>query len=367
MLGRIWFLILLLSAPLATFAQNNSLKSPNVSANTLFLYRNSNFHQEDADETRNGVDLREAELMFSSDVDPYSRLSLLLSVHPNYKFNATSGKVEQTWAVEPEEVFAETDQIPGVTIKAGKFKAAFGKHNQLHTHAYPFIDAPLANSKLLGEEGLNDAGVSAAGLLPVAWFSEITAQYLRGAGENAEFSSPTSGDGVGVGHWKNLLDLSDALTMEIGASVAKGGNATGGSTSLYGGDLTFKWRPVTGGKYHSAIAAAEFIHRDMQQSGIADETGKGLALWGQFQFAERWASNVRYETLDVHNSVNPDLPNLLTTKECFGLTFNATEFSAFRLEYDMAHGPANAKGSNNEKTVYLQANFTIGAHPAHSY
>ena len=160
MMVRTWFLGLLLAAPVVTFAQSNSLKSPNVSANTLFLYRNSNFHQEDSDETRNGFDLREAELMFFADVDPYSRFSVLLSVHPDYKYDAATGKVEQSWAVEPEEVFAESDQIPGVTMRAGKFKAAFGKHNQLHTHSYPFIDAPLANSKLLGEEGLNDAGVS---------------------------------------------------------------------------------------------------------------------------------------------------------------------------------------------------------------
>ena len=58
-----------------------------------------------------------------------------------------------------------------------------GKHNQLHTHAFPFILAPLINLNLLGDEGLSDVGFSTAILLPAtSWFSELTLQYIRGEG-----------------------------------------------------------------------------------------------------------------------------------------------------------------------------------------
>lgn len=239
----------------SAFAQNASaLKTPYISANGLFLYRNSNFSKEDDATERNGMDLQEAELQIYADVDPYSRFSLLMSMEPEYSTDVATGKVTESWSFTPEEAFAELLQIPSTTIKIGKFKAAFGKSNLLHTHAYPFVDAPLVNTTLLGDEGLNDVGVSAAVLLPTNWFSELTLQYLRGEGENEEFNSPTPGDGVELAHWKNLWDLSDALTFEVGLSYAGGTNQLGTTTQLSGADLTFKWRPASGGKYQSWIA-----------------------------------------------------------------------------------------------------------------
>lgn len=361
-----------LLSPVTAFAQSNSLKTPNVSGDALFLYRNSNFNKENTSTERNGMDLQEAELAFYSDVDPYSRLSMLFSAHPDYQLNATTGKVEEKWAFEPEELFVESDHVAGVTFKIGKFKAAFGKHNTLHTHAFPFVDEPLINSTLLGGEGLNDVGVSAATLFPLPWFSELTAQYLRGEGENTEFSSPTPGDGVGLGRWKNLWDLNDDLTMEAGASYARGNNSLGGVTSLEGCDLTFKWRPASGGRYHSGILAFEFIDRVQEQKGTTREHGYGLVNWVQYQFAERWAAKARYETLQVSGSdplVNTAnaLPNDLTSKISAALQFDATEFSFFRLEYATSHGPRQPNGETTEQKIYLQANFTIGSHPAHSY
>lgn len=349
----------------------NSLKSPNVSANALFLYRNSNFSKEGTSTVRNGADIQEAEVAFYSDVDPYSRLNLLLSVHPEYTLNTTTNKVSQEWKVEPEEAYAESDHIPSTAVRIGKFKAALGKHNQLHTHAYPFVDAPIVNTALLGDEGLNDVGVSAAVLLPFSWFSEITGQYLRGEGENAEFKSSTPNDAVGVGHWKNLWDLSDALTMELGASYAGGNNSLRGNTTLMGADLTFKWRPTSGGKYHSWILASEYIARKLEQPTSTTEKGAGFNVWGQYQFAERWAFLARYDHLKVEGSdtaVNPNaLANIYTDKYSSALVFNASEFSSYRLEYNHAIGPVSATGESLEQKIYLQANFTIGAHPAHSY
>jgi hypothetical protein len=47
--------------------------------------------------------------------------------------------------------------------------------------------------------------------------------------------------------------------------------------------------------------------------------------------------------------------------------FDLTEFSFLRLEYDTLHGPAQPNGLTDEHKIYLQANFTIGSHPAHAY
>src|SRR5262249_2699654 len=149
----------------------------------LMLYSNSNrgtdtSNTSDASSPAvnpNGIRIQEAELQVFSDVDPYTKLTALLSVHQ------ATNKSTDDWQIEPEELFAETLQVPYVSLKAGKFKSRFGRHNELHTHAFPFIDAPLINTVFLGGDGLNDVGVSAAYLIPVIpWYSEITLQVLSG-------------------------------------------------------------------------------------------------------------------------------------------------------------------------------------------
>lgn len=372
---RLPYLLLALLLSSYALAQNQPLKSPSVSGNALFLYRNSNLPEDTnaaGDSVRNGINVQEAEFAFFSDVDPYSRLTMLFSVSPKYTQNATSGKYEESWSVEPEELFVESDHVPGVTLKAGKFKAAFGKHNVLHTHAFPFVDAPLINRELLGDEGLNDVGVSAAYLLPSPWFSELTAQALRGEGENDEFNSRTAGDVIGVGRWKNLWDLCADMTLEFGTSYARGSNALEGATTLMGGDLTLKWRPAVGGKYRSGILGAEFIDRMVQRKTGTDGHGQGVSVWTAYQFSQRWLAKLRYETLQTNDSpeavsTTSDLVNGLTTKVSTQLQFDATEFSFFRLEYSTAHSPVRANGLDTEHKIYLQAGFTIGAHPAHQY
>lgn len=242
-----------------------AIATPDIGVNALILYHNSNFHQADMnpaalDTNPNGLNLQEAEISFKADVDPYNKLSLLLSVSPEYSTDGTT--VTQGWLIEPEEVFAENSSIDSVSLKLGKFKAAFGKHNTLHPHAYIFVEAPLINTRLLGNEGLNDVGISAASLLPVNWYSEMTLQALRGKGENEQFNSPSPSENVALAHWKNLFDLSDELTFEVGASYATGQNSFKHKTDLIGADFTFKWRPTKGGKYSSFLWATEYISRN---------------------------------------------------------------------------------------------------------
>lgn len=351
------------------FMQKALALTPNISANALFLYRNSNQAKTNTSTTRNGVDIQEAELAVYSDVDPYSRLNMIVTLHPEYTANTTG--VDQKWKVEPEELYADLTQIPSANMRLGKFKAAFGKHNQMHSHAFFFVDSPLPNAAMLTEDGFNDVGASAAVLLPVHWFSEVTAQAFRGEGDNLEFNSPTPNDFVALGHWKNLLDISEAATFELGLSGMKGKNSIGGDTNVIGTDLTFKWRPVSGGKYHSWLLSSEIMRRRLQQPSIKTERSSGFYVMGQYQFAERWASLLRYETLSVSNadsSVNTNaLLNGDSRRYAAGIHFDATEFSSYKAEYSYKQSPPLTSANKFERKFYVQANFTIGAHPAHSY
>lgn len=324
--------------------------NPDISANFLGLYQNSTGLSDDRTVVpHNGFTLQEAELQFTADVDPYLRAVALLA------FKQENGSVE--YGVDPEEVYLETISVPGVTLKAGKFKMAVGRHNLLHTHAFPFIDAPLIQQRLLGDEGLNDNGISAAALIPAKWYSEMTLQGFSLSNTDM-FGSPRSGDIGGLIHLKNLWDLSADSTLEFGATGASGKNELDNVASLWGVDLTYKWRPSDGGKYSSYSWSTEFLSGNRR--GRVGENLGGIATWFQFQFDQRWWFQARYEYLGLpHADTTP-----YQIKETILLGFFPSEFSGIRLQVDNVTTQGISK---DEQKIALQYNVSIGAHPAHAY
>ncbi len=357
------YFIALVVLSLNSQAQVPSSSNPAMGINALMLYKNSNRGNDALSEQRNGLDLQEAEMQFSSDVDPYWRFVSTFSVHQDVTVDAKTTPPTRTahYVIEPEEAFAESLDFRSVTVRVGKFKAAFGKHNTLHTHAFAFIDAPLMSTQLLGDEGLNDTGLSAAVLLPFSWFSEVSLQALSGQGEGLDyFHSPSANSSVGVAHLKNLFDLSEELTFEVGLSGATGENSMKEKTNLRGADLTFKWRQD---KSHALIWSTELIGRDRNQA--TNERGKGFASWVQWQSSQRWWTQVRGEYLEMKNqdpaatSMVPDFQK----KQSFLIGFIPSEFSGIRLQYDRLDDGSEKP----EQKIALQFNYSIGAHPAHAY
>jgi len=354
--------------------------NPDVSANVLGLYRNGNRGNDAHDEAPNGFSLQEVELQFSADVDPFFRATAILGIHREHSHaeeheeeEATAAEEEEEeegeaheehehgeagYTIEPEEAFIETIALPVVAVKAGKFYTALGKHNTLHTHAFPFIDAPLANQRLLGDHGLNDVGVSVATLLPAPWFSELTVQGL--SGESELFASENANEMLYVGRFRNLFELSDALTFDLGVSGATGENETNDQSTLAGADVTVKWRPVEGGKYSSLSWTTEFLQAD--QGGAADDVdGKrgGVGSWVQWQFAQRWWVQARAEQFGIPKPDYAEVEN----KQSYLIGFFPSEFSALRAQYDRLDDGAG----DPEERFSLQMNVSIGAHPAHAY
>ena len=327
--------------------------NPGVSLNALTLYKQS--RQEDGFESTqpNGFLLQEVELQFLADVDPYLRASAALSIHPQDSTGTSSS--EPRYAIDPEEVFVETTSIPYVTFKAGRFHAALGRHNLLHTHAFPFIDAPLINQELLGGEGLTETGLSISALAPTPWFLELTTQGFQGQ-SSALFGNPDSSPFASVSRLRSALDLSDDFTMDLGLSQAIGKNSYHTQTKVVGADLTFKWRPSVGGKYSAFVLGAEYL-----EGVIPDRPSRshllGFSTYVQYQFAQRWWVQARSEGMT---------DRILGTKEkkySALLGFFPSEFSGVRLQLDH-HLNADSKIQNR---VYLQGNYTIGAHLAHTY
>jgi hypothetical protein len=339
--------LFVLSFVLLSFDAYAKNANPDLSTNVLALARSATDGKSPTHDAPDGFHLQEVELRFTSNIDAYFKGAALLSVE----------REDGEYKIDPEETYVETISLPSVTLKMGKFYAAVGRHNELHTHAFPFIDAPITNLRLLGEEGLNEVGISAAYLLPTSWYSEIKAQGF--SSENTTlFNSGIRNNLTGVFLAKNLWDLSSASTMEIDLSFARGNNSFEAVSSLYNAALTMKWRPVQESRARSVSWTTEYMQTQRSNAPTNARAG-GLSSWLQWQFAQRWWIQGRGEYLGL-----PKMETGVERKASALLGFVPTEYSAIRLQYDRVNNDAREKPENR---IALQLNVSMGAHPAHEY
>lgn len=312
--------------------------NPSIGVNSLFLYQNSTETSEE-----DGMDIQEMELQFVSDVDSYYIVNALLAIHPE----------DGEFHLEPEEAFLETTAIPAVTFRVGKFRMGLGKHNQMHTHAYPFVDAPLTQETFLGEEGLQETGVSAQYLAPFPWYTAVNLQVVQGDNEDL-FNANHKDNYAYLARLVNLFEVSENSTIELSFSGATGNNDNQSeltnTTTLVGSDLTFKYKPS---KYKSFIWSTEYLQRQK------DTLESGIFSYIQNQMSHRWFLGLRYGKLGITEDDGSD-------KERVSLisSFVSSEFSAIRTQYNYINDKANRE---EEHVLLVQFNMSIGAHPAHQY
>jgi hypothetical protein len=346
-------------APQPTAAKSGlSALNPAISVNALFLGGGSSSPRKTSELTgldfHNGFNFQEAEFQFTADVDPYWKANLILGI-------------DRTGETELEEGYVTSTQLPydllpaNTGLKLGKFFAAFGKHNQLHAHQFPFIDSPLVSQSVFGAEGLKEPGLGVDYLLPTPWFSELTLQAMAGENDGLfRLTEETKRRGAYLGRWKNFFDLSDSTTLEVGNSYVAGKNSDPGHrlSQAIGLDLTMKWRPLRQATEKGLIWQSEYIYFLRERDGAPATRGGGLYSSLQYQFARRWWIQGRYDLLGVPRSDEGRKHRWSTL-----LAFAPSEFSAVRLQHSYTTqqfgGPVNQ--------FLLQFNFTIGSHPAHQY
>jgi hypothetical protein len=126
----------------------------------------------------------------------------------------------------------------------------------------------VTRNLVVGEDGINDVGFSAARLIPVPKiFLEATGQVFRGDSDEL-FRSNKRGDLSYVGHLRGYQDIIDNTNIDLGASYSQGHNASGllddvdvgrFRTTLWGADATYRWRPLQRSIYHSFVGRTELI------------------------------------------------------------------------------------------------------------
>ncbi|HET9869500.1 MAG TPA: hypothetical protein VFR02_03245 [bacterium] len=307
-----------------------------------------------------GPAFQEAELSVISTVDPTWTLT------GNFTFDAESGLAE--------EAFATTDSVPNVLLKVGEIRAAFGKHGTLHTHAFPFIQAPIVMANTIGEEGFKDAGIEAAWMTPLPWYCELTLGVYHptaaSADHNLNFNSASLDNLPWLLHLKDLVDLDDDTTLELGGSALSGMGDDGLHHAVYGADLTVRNIPLRQSNQRGWILQGEYLRKVSFADGTYNQGSDGWYASFQYRLAQEWWTGVRAE--EAFHVTPDDLTQGITENPLSGhvqrasanVTWQGSEFSALRLEYSLAK---SADSQQTDNRVMLQFNYVIGFHPPHAY
>jgi hypothetical protein len=343
-------------APAAAVPAGSNLLNPNVSVIGWFQAEGGDESDEVGTQT---FALKEAELGFQANVDPYSRADFFISVNPED-------------GIDLEEGYLSLLTLPaGLTAKLGKFRSNFGKFNRTHPPETPFADRPLAAERFLGEEGLSAVGLSVSWLVPVPAYLNLDAEVTTTPDriDVPAFEAFRGQDLMYLSRLSTFFDLGEATNFTLGASVANGANGFAGPdttlpgpgadalrATMVGADITFRWKNPRRAIYRSLVAQAEWMQRRGERFQASDDEGSGGFAYADYQFARRWHVGARYDWAETLQGGSAD------TGALGFLTFTPSEFSLVSAQ--VRHRDI---GDDSEMTYFLKTTFNIGPHGQHPF
>ena len=333
-----------------------SLLNPNVSVIGWFQGEAGDQLKEEGTQA---FALREAELGFQANVDPYSRADFFIAVDPEE-------------GVDLEEGYLTLVSLPaGFGAKVGKFRNNFGKFNRTHPPETPFADRPLVAERFFGEEGLASMGASVSWLAPLPFYLNFDAEATN-TPESVEapaFAAYRGRDLLYVGRVSTFANFGESANLTLGVSAASGENALSLSdttnavepsrATVYGGDLTFHWKNPRRAIYRSLLAQVEWMERSAEPLGGDDVKRSGGFAMAEYQFARRWRAGGRY---DWSRSLDPAVSGT-AIGALYYVTFSPSEFSRVSLQMRTR----DLEDGSNESRYYLKTTFNIGPHGAHPF
>ncbi|BCS53212.1 TonB-dependent receptor [Geobacter sp. SVR] len=330
----------------------------------------------------NGFNIDAAELFLFAPVDPYFNLYVNIPINEE--------------GVELEEAYFVTTSLPaGFQIKGGRFKSNTSRLNAQHPHAWDFADIALPYKAFLGSEGLGgENGVQFTWLPPLPVYTLLGIEVLQGDSNSLLFGKDDRwGPHAFSAFAKVSLDTSDNSTLYAGpwvlfgstnsGSILPADEATGntfnlrGDSALYGLEAVWKWKSgqqgvTVQGEYLYLVQNGDLTTSDPSGAPVSVERLKrhqdGAYIQALYRYG-RWRAGARYDRLELFD----DTFRVAGVQQQFSgkpwratgsLEFNPTEFSTIRAQY--THDRSDPGGRVNNEGI-LQAIFTIGAHPAHTF
>ena len=349
------------------------------------------------DPRQRGFTVQGVELSLQGAVDPYFRGAA------NIAFLLDNGG---TTGVELEEAWLETVSLPyNLQVRAGQYLTEFGRINTQHPHSWGFIDAPIVNGRLLGEDGMRNPGARISWLVPTPFYSELFFGVQNSQGGTAHSFRNDNGGNPFFGRINGTRDVkkfSDMLysaryaasfeptenqTLLGGLSAVFGPNSSGDNTDtqIYGADVYWKWKSprAHGGfpfvswqteallrRYHAGASTTVDLNGDTVLDAVPRETvtdwgAYSQVLWG---FTPGWVAGLRGDfaagdKADYEKLYGADLSRTTRWRISPNLTWYPSEFSKLRLQYN--YDQRDRIGADH--SLWLQFEFLLGAHAAHKF
>lgn len=341
--------------------------NPDISAILDFAagwYSNDHAVKSGDDPGQTGLNLQEMEVGLQATVDPYFRGDVFLTI-PNAQ------------GLEVEEAYVTSTSLPwNLQVRAGMFRAAFGRQNMQHLHLQDFTRRPTLNALLLGPDGLRAPGAEVSLLLPLPFYLLLTGEALSvsanddpGAAGVSTFGGGARKDVTWLGNLRTFIPLGENTSALLGLSFATGLTSLrpggvwtpldGHRSRLYGADLYVKWKPPNVSNTYMSLAwTTEYILREVPDFRPQNLEG---ALYSQlvWQVARRWFLGARGEIDGLPAGMY--VPREYAASG--SLTFALSEFARARL-YAEARFPS---GGDASFVSFLQIEVALGAHGAHPY
>jgi hypothetical protein len=331
-----------------------------------------------------------------------SELTLAASVDP-YFYGHLTASVSTDNEVSVEEAYFRTTALPdGFTLKGGRFLSATGYLNEVHAHAWDFVDQPLVYQAMFGSQ-LRQDGLQLKWLAPTLLFLELGAEAGNG---DAYPATARSGHGVDslalfthlggdIGEsasWRAGLSWLDAHAADRAFEQALPSgdvvrDAFSGRSRTWIVDATLKWAPHGDATRTQLKLQGEYLRRTETGVLAFDTDGAGLAggyhsaqdgwyLQGVYQFRPRWRVGARLDVLDpgqpfiglvrggqVPASAFPVLLAATPRRFELMLDWSPSEFSRLRAQYALDE----ARPDGRDRQLFLQYLYSIGAHGAHKF
>jgi len=333
-----------------------------------------------------GFTLGESEMGISANIDPQFRGVATLALDP-------------AGGVSVENAFVQTTALgEGLNLKFGRFFSGLGYLNEVHAHAWDFVDQPLVYAALW-ENQLAEDGVQFKWLAPTETFIELGAKVGKGRGfPGTDRAKNGSGAGVVFAHIGG--DIGIEQSWRAGASLHRtravdresadvpdlSGNPV---TNLFSGDsntagLDFVWKYAPNGNIRERYLKVQGEYFRRKESGdltydtaganstdTFSVTQSGFYLQSVYQFMPRWRIGGRYDRLDpgvaqvgALNAGNVISDYAFTpTRTTLMLDYSPSEFS--RLRVQLANDQSRQGLADTQ--FFVQYIMNLGAHGAHSY
>ena len=327
------------------------------------------------DDDRNRFNLREVELDFRTAVAPFADAVFITTFEEEIE-NPGSNDIRISRNVDVEEGYVNFHTLPfGLSLKAGKFRNAFGENNRLHTHAQPQVDRPLAVQAFLGGEGLATTGASLSWLVPnpLDQYIELTAEVVNADGgqESPILGGPNASNPAVVGHLKWFTDVGATSSLQIGGSYLFSATSgmQGDNGNLFGADVTFHWQDPDNPDNRSLLVQGELFYGKNDTLsptlGMLRNDSFGAYVFGEYQLAKNLFAGTRFDYTEFPSIVDrgPSDHDLAVSPY---LSLYLAENVRLRLQYQQRFATING-ATTPEANLFLGLTFSIGAHAPHAF